>query len=76
MIWKTVVNNGEHHPQKGQQGFKKKPSKEKVSKVLTVRLTEEQIDLIKKSMHKTPYNSISDLTRAAIGQYLYYNTEV
>jgi len=76
MIWKTVVNNGEHHPQKGQRGFKKKPSEEKVTKVLTVRLTEEQIDLMKRSMKKTPYNSMSDLTRAAIGQYLKDNTKI
>lgn len=70
MIWKTVFENAEHYPKKGERGFKKKTSEEKASKVMTVRLSEEQIDLMKRTMKNTPYNSLSDFTRAAIGHYM------
>jgi hypothetical protein len=70
MAWKTVLEKGEHHPQKGEQGFKSKPSNEKVSKILTVRLTEDQFNVMKNALKDSPFNSLSDLTRAAILDYL------
>jgi len=70
MAWKTVVEKGGHHPQKGEQGFKSKPSNEKVSKILTVRLTEEQFNVMKNALKDSPFNSLSDLTRAAILHFL------
>ena len=70
MAWQKVVEQGKHHPSKGTQGFTSKPSNERVSKVLTIRLTEEQIDVIKSSLKDLPFNSMSDLTREDIYQYL------
>jgi len=70
MAWITAVENKEQYPQKGQKGFRHKPLSEKVSKVLTVRLTEEQVSVMKKSLEHLPFTSLSDLTRTALLEYL------
>jgi len=70
MAWQKVVKQGNQYPSKGTKGFRSKPSNERVSKVLTIRFTEEQIDVIKSSLKDLPFNSMSDLTREAIYQYL------
>ena len=70
MAWKTVVENKEQYQQKGEKGFRHKPLSEKVSKVLTVRLTEEQVSVMKKSLEHLPFTSLSDLTRTALLEYL------
>ena len=70
MAWKTVVENKEQYPQKGEKGFKQKPLSERVSKVMTVRLTQEQVNVMKKSLENLPFTSLSDLTRTALLEYL------
>jgi hypothetical protein len=70
MAWKTVVENKEQYPQKGEKGFKQKPLSERVSKVMTVRLTQEQVNVMKKSLEHLPFTSLSDLTRTALLEYL------
>ncbi len=68
--WKRVVEQGKQYPEKGERGFKSMPSNEKVSKTLTIRLTEQQIDVMKNSLKNLPFQSMSDLTREAIYEYL------
>ena len=70
MAWKTVVENKEQYPQKGEKGFKQKPISERVSRVMTVRLTQEQVNVMKKSLEHLPFTSLSDLTRTALLEYL------
>jgi Arc/MetJ-type ribon-helix-helix transcriptional regulator len=70
MAWITETETKEQYPQKGQKGFRNKPLSEKVSKVLTVRLTEVQVSVIKKSLEHLPFTSMSDLTRTALLEYL------
>lgn len=70
MAWKTVVENKGQYPQKGEKGFKQKPISERVSRVMTVRLTQEQVNVMKKSLEHLPFTSLSDLTRTALLEYL------
>lgn len=70
MAWKTVVENKEQYPQKGEKGFKQKPLSERVSRVMTVRLTQEQVNVMKKSLEHLPFTSLSDLIRTALLEYL------
>lgn len=70
MAWITAVKNNQQYPEKGEKGFKQKPLSERVSKVLTVRLTEEQVNVMKKSLKHLPFTSLSDLTRTALLEYL------
>lgn len=68
MAWISAIER--IYPSKGERGFKSLPTNEKATKVITIRVSEEQFSVLRKALENTSHKSLSDLTRVALLEFL------